>query len=93
MEALGARSLLCDLGWAADLQIRMDADAARGMASRQGIGRMRHLDVRYLWLQDLVKTGVIRIRKVWGKQNPADVLTKPLSYREAMDLLGLVNLF
>ena len=92
VEALGARSLFADLGWRANLQICMDAEAARAIASRQGIGKVRHLEVRYLWLQDQVRRGAIRLVKVWGKENPADVLTKPMGFGDAMRLLRLLNL-
>jgi hypothetical protein len=92
VEVLGARSLFADLGWSAKLQICMDAEAARAIASRQGIGKVRHLEVRYLWLQDQVRRGSIKLVKVWGKENPADVLTKPMSFGDAIRLLGILHL-
>jgi hypothetical protein len=92
VEVLGARSLFADLGWSSQLQICMDAEAARAIASRQGIGKVRHLEVRYLWLQDRVRRGELRLVKVWGKENPADVLTKPMSFGDAMRLLSIVHL-
>ena len=33
----------------------MDSAAARGIRARQGVGRIRHLSCRILWLQQLVK--------------------------------------
>ena len=92
VEALGARSLFADLGWHARLHICMDVEAARAIASRQGIGKVRHLEVRYLWLQDQVRSGSIRLEKVWGRENPADVLTKPMSFGDAIRLLRLLLL-
>ena len=86
------QSFLSDLGWHAEIQIRIDASAARSMATRQGIGRVRHLQVRHLWLQALVKAGVVRIEVVKGKFNPADILTKILSYLDATERLQLVGL-
>ena len=91
-EALYARAVLKDLGWPLQVRLIVDASAAQGMASRQGVGKVRHLEVRYLWLQDLVKSGTVRISKVWGKLNPADVLTKPMSFEDAMGLLSRVRL-
>ena len=92
VEALGAKSLFADLGWASSLQISMDAEAARCIASRQGIGKVRHLEVRYLWLQDQVRSGSMKLVKVWGKESPADVLTKPMSFGEALGLLKILHL-
>lgn len=65
-EALAAQSLMADLGWRLRPHLFVDASAAQGMATRQGIGRVRHLDVRFLWLQQTVKSGVLRLSKVWG---------------------------
>ena len=84
--------MFADLGWKANLQICMDAEAARAIASRQGIGKVRHLEVRYLWLQDQVRRGEVKLVKVWGKENPADVLTKPMSFGDAIRLLGILHL-
>jgi hypothetical protein len=91
-EALYARAVMKDLGWIMRVRVIVDASAALGMASRQGVGKVRHLEVRYLGPQDLVKSGAVRISKVWGKLNPADVLTKPMSFDEAMGLLSRVCL-
>ncbi len=53
-----------------------DSSAARGIASRRGVGRVRHLELRELWLQSLVGRGIIKLRKIDTKNNPADLLTK-----------------
>ena len=37
---------------------------------------MRHIDVKNLWIQGLVRSGRIVLQKVRGDENPADVLTK-----------------
>ena len=39
---------------------------------------LRHIDVKRLWLQELVKKGEIRLAKVLGDRNPADLLKKYL---------------
>ena len=44
------------------------------------------------WLQDKVRRGEIKLVKVWGKENPADVLTKPMSFGEALGLLKTLHL-
>ena len=53
-----------------------DASAAVGMTQRTGVGRVRHLDTRLLWIQDKVREKELTVGKVDGKVNPADVLTK-----------------
>ena len=84
--------MMLDLDLVARIRVNVDAEAARSIASRQGIGKIRHLEVRYLWLQEWVKKGAVKMSKVWGKMNPADVLIKPLSHPEALKLLKLVNM-
>ena len=49
-EALGMRSLAKDLGWDFELRIWVDLSAAKSIASRTGIGKMRHMEVKYLWI-------------------------------------------
>ena len=56
--------------------INTDSSAAKGTASRRGIGKIRHLDIDDLWLQDEVAKGVIKVFKIDGTRNIADALTK-----------------
>ena len=78
-------------GWKARLTLNIDAEAARAIASRQGVGKIRHLEVRFLWLLDVVRSGIVCLSKVWGNTNPADALTKPMSLRETSELLERVG--
>ncbi len=88
---LGYRSLLADLGVELPVRVWTDSSAAIGVCSRQGLGKLRHLDTHTLWVQQAVRSGRIDLRKVPGTQNPADLLTKHSATR---DKLGyLVSLF
>jgi hypothetical protein len=91
-EGLGVQALACDLGLEAALRIGLDSSAAKSMASRSGVGRVRHLDTRRLWVQEAVRVGKFALDKVRGDQNPANILTKPLSCDqmvEEFELLGV----
>ena len=90
-ELLGVKSVAHDLGWEMRITVFVDSTAAKGVASRVGIGKVRHLEVRFLWLQELVQLREVRVLKVRGDANPADVLTKPRSFAEAMGLLKSVD--
>lgn len=48
--ALGIRSMLMDLGVTLGIRLHTDASAAKGIASRRGLGKVRHIDVSQLWL-------------------------------------------
>ena len=45
---------MSDLGINIRIQIKSDASAAIGIASRRGLGKNRHLEVSQLWLQQRV---------------------------------------
>ena len=62
-----------------------------GTASRIGTGKIKHLDVGWLWIQDLVKQGSVVLKKFKGKVNPADLMTKPKSAAEAVRLTEAVG--
>ena len=51
-HGLGLRSYMADLGFEMSLEILSDSSAARAFASRRGLGRQRHVQKRYLWLQE-----------------------------------------
>ena len=60
------------------IHIGTDSTAAKGIACRRGLGKIRHLDVSKLWIQDKVLTGEMIVRKVRGESNISDGLTKYL---------------
>jgi hypothetical protein len=46
------------------------------MMNRDGVGGVKHLDVRVLWLQQERGQFGLKVRKVAGERNPADLGTK-----------------
>ena len=60
------------------LDLRLDATAGLGIASRRGVGRIRHIATLSLWLQRAVHEGKVSLTKIPGKENPADLGTKYL---------------
>ena len=60
------------------LEIRADASAGIGIASRRGAGRVRHIATPTLWLQKLIGDKKVLITKVPGADNCADMGTKHL---------------
>ena len=71
--------MLADFGVTQEVSItvRSDSSAAIAIAQRKGFGKVRHIEVNQLWLQEKVSTGVVRLVKVAGTENAADHLTKP----------------
>ena len=79
-ESKGVVSLLKDLGYEMKLVLAIDAKANEHILHRQGIGRLKHIDVAYLWKQDEARSKRLRQRSVssvrntlqiWGPNSPA----------------------
>ena len=90
-QGLGFQALLKDLGVVAPLRVWTDSSAAIGICSRQGLGKLRHIDTHNLWVQQAVRTKRVDLRKVPGEANPADIVTKHASTRQKLE--HLVKLF
>ena len=70
-----------------------DATAAIGIVRRTGLGKVRHLAVADLWVQDKVRQGRLSVSKLHGADNGADLMTKPLDrhrIEKLLDILGIV---
>ena len=89
--ALGQQSLFADLGVPLDVRVWTDSSAAMGICTRQGLGKLRHIDTQTLWIQEKVRTKQITLKKVLGELNPADLLTKFITGKDKLD--QLIKLF
>ena len=80
-QALGMKSLLGDFGIQVKCRvyIYIDSSAAKGIASRMGLGKTRHIAVHLLWVQEKVRNQEFELVKCKGTENPADLMTKHLS--------------
>ena len=81
-ETLGIMSILIDWNMSYKADIMADASAALGIIGRTGLGKLRHIDTSYLWLQQESIKRKLRMNKVKGTENPADMNTKGLSGEE-----------
>ena len=67
-------------------------DAAIGIARRRGLGKIRHIDVEDLWVQEKVGEKVVDLVKAPGADNPADCLTKYVDRAILTKLLKLLGM-
>ena len=65
-----------DMGEGLKAVVRSDSSAALAMSQRVVIGKVRHIEVQHLWIQERHSAKDIDLRKVRGDVNPADLLTK-----------------
>ena len=81
-EMIGMGSLAADLGQ--DMKITMYADsaAAIAIAKRRGAGKLRHINIGLLWIQEKTEAEEVVIKKVKGISNPADMMTKAVNTEE-----------
>ena len=87
MKVIGIRTMCEEWGMSRPDQtsdLFADASAALSIAKRQGGGKMRHINVKSLWLQAKAVQQVLKYCKVKGEENPADGLTKHVR-RELLD--------
>ena len=90
-ELLGVRSMLRDFGVETSGVVYADSSAALAIAKRKGAGKLRHINVSSLWVQEKQDRKDLEYRKVLGTDNPADMMTKHL-LREPLDkCMGQLN--
>ena len=80
------QNLLDEMSMHVTVAVLSDSSAAIGMCSRLGVGRVRHLEVRHLWIQGYVKEGRVILKEIGTRENCGDIGTKAVP-RDAWLLL------
>ena len=91
-EATLVTHILEELGIEAKVHAHTDAKSAIDLLCKRGPGRMRHLHVKHLYLQQEIREGRLDVHKVTSEENVADILTKhvtPRKFQEAARNLGV----
>ena len=73
------------------IEIHVDSTTAKSIANRCGVGKLRHVETKILWVREAMKNKRFVLKKVAGDVNPADVLTKPLSAYEMHEKLASIG--
>ena len=58
--------------------------------------RTKHIDVRYHFLRKIISQGAIIVKKIGNSDNPADMLTKPISiskFKHYLDIIGVCRMW
>ena len=77
IEARFVKALMYD--WGIELVHRehgADSSSSIVHSSRLGLGGLRHMDVKFLWAQQEVTSGALKIVKIRGTEHPTDLATK-----------------
>ena len=85
-EAIGILQMTEGLGRITTADVMVDSSAALAVVHRKGCGKLRHIRVGQLWVQETAENEELKYKKVHGEVNPADLNTKHLT-RVRMDVL------
>ena len=61
--ALGEQAMMADWGVKLSVNIAMDASAGISIASRRGLGKVKHIDTCYLWVQEIVDQKRVTLKR------------------------------
>ena len=92
---IGLKHVMDFIEMPVDLTVESDSSAARAVLWRSGVGKIRHLEVKTLWAQQLVEDGQLDVKAVAGEHNVADIGTKILPasrLRYLKEKLGVMTL-
>ena len=56
--------------------------------------RTKHIDIKFRFVRDVIKEGELKVCKISTHDNPADMLTKPVSvvkFELCSSLVGLID--
>ena len=80
MYALFLRALLVDWGYAhSGIELLTDSSSAKAFMERRGLGKNRHVQTKFLWIQERLALKDFVLKKVGTTKNLADLMTKALS--------------
>ena len=90
-ELLGMQQLMEEWGIHKKCDVYVDSSAALGVVNRKGNGKLRHIKIGMLWIQEKRETGEIDFKKIAGTVNPGDLMTKYLTQKIMDVLLEIMN--
>ena len=85
----GMQAIMTEMGLVPSLSVLRvctDSSVAKSFVATRGVGKMRHLEVKLLWLQEQVRRQRLRVGKISGTANIADALTKYHSMSKLREL-------
>jgi hypothetical protein len=93
VEGLGLKQIITEMsGRTPTLIIETDSKSAKAGCARRGPGRMTHIELRMLAVQDWVAAKLLSIRKVCALDNSSDILTKAMTKAKLVKLGRLAGL-
>lgn len=85
-EGIFLKEIFEFIGIPMGMDVYLDSSAARGVFQRQGVGRIRHLEVKGLWVQQALQRKMFALHAVKSADNLADFGTKGLAIARFLEL-------
>jgi hypothetical protein len=79
-EGLLIQSMIREMPIDMEVEMTVESDSSAAISSqlRGGMGRMKHVELRHMFMQQLVKEKRMKLRKIPGEENSSDLGTKYL---------------
>ena len=96
-ESMGVQAFAKDLGRVVPIRLHIDSSAAPTIKSRTGLGKAKHIEIQYLWLQEAVLNNKLTVEKIPSEASSSDLGIKHLTkakggdFDEARELLLCVR--
>ena len=91
-EGLCICAVAKEVGVELKLALHSDSTATISQHTKMGLGRMKHVELRFFFVKDLLKRERLTLRKVPGTKNPADLGTKVLDVNTHRYLCSIIGL-
>ena len=88
---LGAVAMAADFNQKKGLKIQTDSTAAKGIGTRRGLGKTRHIETRSLWVQHKIANGDLMLEKIRGTVNVAGLLTKHVDAKTCEKYMTMIG--
>ena len=75
------------------LKLYSDSSSARSIAQRMGQGRLKHIDLRHLSFQEMVKRKAVSVNRFGTIYNVSDLNAKKLSFISQKEVLDEPHLY
>ena len=91
-EGTVTKHLLKELGNEVTLVNHVDSQSAKAWASKRGLGRMKHVLLKYMFVQDVLDKKQTTLAYVNAHSNKADLMTKCHTFEAHMEGCAMLGL-
>ena len=81
-----------ELGMESKLALNSDSTSMTSQHTKMGLGRMKHVELRFLFVKDLLKRERLTLNKIPGTDNPADLGTQVPDVNTNRHLCSIIGL-